>query len=822
MKQQALALAGLGMHVFPLTARSKEPFGGSRGHLDASNDPDQIERLWSGSLFANIGINCGASGLYVIDIDMCPWKGKTGQNTWALLVEQHGFVPTYAVRTWSGGLHLYYRMPQGVILRNTTGKGGSTGRGLGAHIDTRGEGGFVVAPGSFVREIDASGLHEGTYTVEQDIPIADLPQWIIDLCADRERAQPVAGPVAAEEAVLERLRTLCSELEAAPDGEGNNTASRVAFWAGQYVGAKQVDADTAIGMLLDAISGWSWRVDADYRSMCATIERGVAEGQQRPRAWDRPVAQQPVVPLVLNSVETILEPVMDEPKTVKDEPADPEKEAERDLSDWATDLGQAHHLASRLAPKVMHADGVGWHCWDGKRWAPVSKDYIANMATRFYRSQFRLMLDKFKDTEEDRYSVLAKAYKSFMGSSRLGNIIKMLSVIDGVFADPTDLDCHPELLNTPSGVVNLRTGLMSPHDPDLLITKVTKGRYRPGYSHPDWAKALTALPPEQADYMQIRMGQAATGDNSKDVMFLVGMGANGKSAYTSEGVFPALGDYAHLAQPTLISKGQGTGATPDRAALRGVRFALIEELPESHALSVEEIKRIADTAVITARMLHANPLTYVASHSLFVTSNTEPAVAEVDHGTWRRLLLMSFPYTFVEKPEADYERQGDPTLKRRIRDGAGGQHDAIVTWLVEGAKRYFDDPMLIEIERRPLEVVEAIEGWKMKADRIMAYFTDRLVIDPDGMVARSDLFADFSMFLTSQAHAKWGSETFLSRFRTHELVRRAGVTEGQTRNHDGLSRPPLPPGVMFSSTTPPLPKVVRMFRGLSFRQETVA
>jgi hypothetical protein len=44
-------------------------------------------------------------------------------------------------------------------------------------------------------------------------------------------------------------------------------------------------------------------------------------------------------------------------------------------------------------------------------------------------------------------------------------------------------------------VVDLRTGALMPHDPALLITKVTSGRYRPGFRHPDWQKALEALPP---------------------------------------------------------------------------------------------------------------------------------------------------------------------------------------------------------------------------------------------------------------------------------------------------------------------------------------
>lgn len=841
MKKRALEQAGRGWHVFPLTPGSKRPIPGSRGQDDATTDPATIERMWQQRTFANIGIACEPSGLYVVDVDMNPWKGKTGWDTWEQLVAEHGHVDTYTVKTWSGGLQFYYRAPEGVRLTNTAGTGGSTGRGLGKDIDTRGNG-YVVAAGSRVTEDG----HTGWYEVERDGALMTLPAWIVENVAERERAKPVlAGPVALDDAVLERVQALADELRDAPVGEGNATAARLAYMTGQYVGAGQIDQDMAIDLLLQAVAGWSWAGPGDARTMDTTIMRQVMVGATNPRPWERPVAAQngsaarsvavaaakrrdanaqtahSVAELAQDDV-VVAQEDLDAPEGVEGtlrKPADPVKESEQMLSDWATDLGQAHHLFDRLDPTVLHADGVGWHSWDGMRWAPVSKDHIANQVTRFYRSQFRAMLSKYARTEDEKFSLLAKAYKSFMGTTRIAAILKMLSVIDGVFADPDTLDTHPELLNTPAGVVNLRTGAIGPHDPRLLLTKITAGRYKPGTRHPDWDKALTALPPEQADYLQIRMGQAATGHNAKDVVFLVGHGHNGKSAYTTDGVFPALGDYAHMAQPTLISKGQGTGATPDRAGLRGVRFMLIEELPESHALSVEEIKRITDTSVITARFLNANPITYRATHSGFVTSNSTPAVAEVDHGTWRRLVLVNFPYTFVEKPEAEYERAGDPTLKRRISDGADGQHDAIVTWLVEGAMRYFADPMLVEIERRPLEVAEAIRGWQMEADRIMAYFTDRLEVCDDAVVARSDLFTDFVAFLQAAGHAKWSQETFLSRFRNHDLVRKAGIHEGQIRTPDDISRPPLPSGVLFSSARPPLPGRVRVFRGIRFRDQ---
>jgi hypothetical protein len=67
---------------------------------------------------------------------------------------------------------------------------------------------------------------------------------------------------------------------------------------------------------------------------------------------------------------------------------------------------------------------------------------------------------------------------------------------------------------------------------------------------------------------------------------------------------------------------------------------------------------------------------------------------------------------------------GDPTLKARIKQGAGGQHDAIVTWAVEGAKRWYADPA------RSLTMTTKVEAdtraWRSEADRIMGFWSERL------------------------------------------------------------------------------------------------
>lgn len=785
----ALALAESGAYVFPLIPGGKRPLSSlaPHGQDSATCDPERVRDWWSAVPSANIGVACAPSGLYVVDIDC---KGDApGFQSWADLTRDRAAPPTYTVRTWSGGLHLYFRMPS-PPLKNSASK-------LGPGIDTRGNG-YVVAPPSVI-----DGM---PYVVEDYATVADLPEWIAEALSPSRQVVhlPVSGiiPPAVTHApaaeVLARVDTLAAELAQAPEGAGNATAARIAFMVGGYVGAGQLTPGEASDALLGAIAGWTYRDSAGARAMENTILRQLAEGAKNPRAWE--------AARFLDGATT-------------PEVTEAEEELPSPATDWATDQGQARYL-KRFLGGMIWATGLGWHLWDGVRWRPSDDVRVAHIIAAHYKSRFDHHVEKYKATLDPVWSTRAEMFKKFMSSARTAAIMKALQGCVG--CDPDELDSNPMLLNTPGGIVDLTNGSVRPHDPAALMTKVTRGNYVQGCRHPDWDAALESLPADVRPFFQLRAGQAATGHipESDDCLVLQGNGANGKSLMASDGIMPALGDYAMLASPGLIlAKDSSGGATPERASVRGARFVLIEELPEGRALSIEEIKRIIGTSSITARLLYQQEMTFRTSHTLFVTTNYLPSVNETDDGAWRRLCLVNFPYRFSSSPEGDDEKPGDPGLKRRVRLGAQGQHDAIVTWIVEGAIRHHADPMAIMPERRPARVTADTRAWRATADRIMAYWDARLVPDPACMVAKADLYADFVAFLSDSGHTKWSQETFFGRLTKHALYRRAGLSEGRVRALDGLDRPGCEPGMMWSSTQPSLGAIPRVIKGVRFRRD---
>lgn len=774
MLDYALAAARRGWHVFPVRPHTKQPDGllAPNGQDDATTDESVIRRWFATGRALNYGIHCAPSGLYVVDVDVA--YGKKGEETWAKHVAEHGHVDTFTVRSPSGGRHFYYLMPDTPLAN-------SGGTKLGEGIDSRGNG-YVVGPGST--------LGSEKYIVEDKRDPVALPEWIVEACTPPMRTYvPSANAEKASEIeVVSHIAELATQLRDALDGEGNETASRVAAYCGSYVGAGQIGEQYVLAALFDAIKGWTWRHSEDFKAMERTIESQVQWGIAHPREW--------------KATASVYEPDVVSKAEEKDQPP----------TDWASDHGQARYLRDLTRRTLIHVPNVGWYRWMKTHWQKMEEDYVRQVAMNIYEKKFKHYADLYAKTGDEKYPIRAKAYKTFMSSSKLTGIIKSWSHTPGVLVDVSQLDSYPELLNTPEGIVNLRTGVVDPHDAKKYFTRITRGSYRPDDEfHEDWKAVLSALDEETVSYLQLRMGQAITGyiPESDDAIFLTGRGSNGKTAYTTDGVFQAIGDYALLANPNLVAiKDGGGGATPERAALHGARFVLIEELAADKMLNIAEIKRITGTPMITARFLYGKDFTFRATHTLFVTANQLPLVNDTDTGAWRRLLRIYFPYEYVGTPTLAHHRKGDPGLRPRLSGGRDGQHDSIVTWLVRGAMAYLADVDSILPDNRPSTVERATDEWRQTADRVLGFIRDRLVPEEGAMIARTDLYADFTGYLTENGHSRWSSQSFFGKFLDHSTVASAGAYQTRTRNAAACSRPPSVVGELQAT----VPQVIVGFR----------
>jgi phage/plasmid-associated DNA primase len=211
-------------------------------------------------------------------------------------------------------------------------------------------------------------------------------------------------------------------------------------------------------------------------------------------------------------------------------------------------------------------------------------------------------------------------------------------------------------------------------------------------------------------------------------------------------------------------------------------------LTEGRSIDITALKQIMDVGLITARHVFQRNITFRASHSLFTTTNYIPTISEVDHGTWRRLALLRFPYTFRklgEPLDGATDKRGDPTLKERIRGNLDGQHDAAVTWAIDGAIRYYSESGSSGLTEK---IKDDTREWRTEADRILGFWNAWLIPDLGACIMTREMCQIFNDWLVSNGHSKWAAETFAPRFLQHAETIKHRVIKIREQNPEGLSR----------------------------------
>ena len=317
----------------------------------------------------------------------------------------------------------------------------------------------------------------------------------------------------------------------------------------------------------------------------------------------------------------------------------------------------ARLLADALGDRVAFTPELGWLVWDRWRWRVDAGDVrVRGVVADWLRP---LILDAVDWL--DRNGANGAAISAMTRGLQVkvqADWIKALQPL--VLVEVEDWDAYPHLLNTPTGVVDLRDGTLLPHDPALRLTLGTSVGYVAGATHPDWERALQCQPQDDdRAWLQARLGSGCWGHQREDSLaLLTGHGSNGKSTVMS-GVRAALGDYASLTDRSVIV---GKGHEAHKARLRGRRLVLVEELDDGHRLNMAEVKGLLGTESVSGRHLYKEAMEFTPQFTLVVTTNYKPQVPDTDHGTWRRLVRLDFGvrYEGAEK---------DAGLRRRCRTG---------------------------------------------------------------------------------------------------------------------------------------------------------
>lgn len=432
---------------------------------------------------------------------------------------------------------------------------------------------------------------------------------------------------------------------------------------------------------------------------------------------------------------------------------------------------QAERAAEALRDQLLYCEGLGWLIYHEKLgiWKVVGESAALGCVADVVRGWYYASLS----TGDDKFIKKASKLRT------AGGLRGLLTHIEAFVTVPVDVfDADLDLLCTPNGVVNLRTGELMPHSPKYRMTQQTKAPYTPGAVHEAWNKALEALDGHERLWSQTWMGCAITGFQASDhgavVPILYGKGANGKSVFMTC-ITRVLGDYAHVGSQALLMPDSSKDLLRACAPLRGKRLVIMEEAPD-RMIHGNALKQMAATPTMKGEFKFKAEFTFNTTHSFMVSTNN---VLQFDEGTQaiaRRVTVLPFEYEYG--PEENLEvkkKRGDSGLLDRLQTPEA--QAAILAWAVEGAKEYFAAGQHV---LPPTDKMQAeTDRWLASGDAISAFFNKVLVEDPEAMIPWTHLYAAFKDFQQDDNRRPCSSATFKNKVLSHRLF--SGFKHGLLR-----------------------------------------
>ena len=335
-----------------------------------------------------------------------------------------------------------------------------------------------------------------------------------------------------------------------------------------------------------------------------------------------------------------------------------------------SDDALATAFANEHCDKLVYVHAWGrWMQWDGARWR--SDDTMQHMA-------YARAVCRAKATEAQARPDLGRKGTTIagaLGSSRtMSSLVAVARYDRKLAASATQWDADDWLLNTPSGVVDLRTGAVRPARRDDFCTKMT--RVAPGGECPTWRKFLRRV--TGGDYqleifMQRVAGYCLTGSTRDHAMFFVwGEGGNGKGTFLNTLTW-ILDDYARTANMSTFTEQKFDGHPTEIAMLQGARMVTAQETSEGKRWAEERIKSLTGGDLVSARFMRQDSFEFMPKFKLVFTGNHKPHLRNVDEAIKRRLFMVPFDQKI---PDEEKDRR----LSEKLRAEASG----ILQWMIEG------------------------------------------------------------------------------------------------------------------------------------------
>ena len=392
-----------------------------------------------------------------------------------------------------------------------------------------------------------------------------------------------------------------------------------------------------------------------------------------------------------------------------------------------------------------------WIEWDGTRWR---------------RENTLLVFDKIRRICREAAQYAGRTALKIASAATMSSVERISRSDRRLARESKIFDKNEHLLNTPDGIVDLTTGKLQKHDPEMHCTKITHVGPAPEGAMPTlWLRFLGEITGNDAEfvaYLQRMCGYMLTGDIAEHALFFAwGTGSNGKSVFLNTLRY-IMGDYGTSTPVDTITASPHPQHPTDLADLRGARLVTVQETEEGRRWAESKVKMMTGGDEIKARFMRQDFFTYTPQFKLLIAGNHRPGLSNVDEAMRRRIHLLPFTITVPEKKR-------DKQLEQKLRDEA----PAILRWMLDGCRAWQELGGL----NPPEKVRIATTDYLQSEDTLGQWLAECTQREPAKHTSVKDAFDSFLAFCKESNEVAKSKKAFSQQLedRGYELKKSNGI-----------------------------------------------
>src|SRR2546427_602527 len=408
----------------------------------------------------------------------------------------------------------------------------------------------------------------------------------------------------------------------------------------------------------------------------------------------------------------------------------------------ANDRGNALAVHSVFGTHFLHCEALGWLCYSGSRWQREGA------ASEVQRAVTEVLHARYRRAGQHENTELMRCAKP--QASTIAHAIKLFCPL--VQARVEDFDASPDHVNVANGVLDLRTGALTPHTPSQKFTYCLSTPYDPDADMTAWREFLAEVVEggdEVLSLLQRSVGYSLTGHvNDEKLFYIYGDTRAGKGIFT-EILVTLLGKplSTEVSFKTFTADRKNDSNNHDLAPLKPTRFIAASESSKRDKLNAERVKVLTGGNDIYCRHLYQSHFSYRPTFKIWLISNNDVYADPHDRAVWGRIIRFAFPLSFLG--------QEDKTLKERLKRPENLR--GVLAWAVAGARAWYASPQGLQV---PAVLQTELETVRAELDTVQEWLDLATVPNAEGFEAYSALFGSYKSWCQDKGQTPCSSKDF--------------------------------------------------------------